>query len=78
MLPTSELVKNYIATHLDCSYLKVEGDGQHFNAVIVSNMFIGKSLLQRHQLVYMALGNHMLHEIHAFSMKTFTPEEFQE
>lgn len=77
MLPTSELLKNYIATSLNCSYLKVEGDGQHFHAVIVSNIFINKSLIERHQLVYTILGNHMLNEIHALSMKTLTPEEFK-
>ena len=36
MLPTPELVKSYIAAGLDCSHLEVEGDGQHFTAVIVS------------------------------------------
>ena len=77
MLPTPELVKSYIASGLDCSHLEVEGDGQHFNAVIVSPAFAGKRLIQRHQLVYAALGDRMREEIHALSMKTLTPEEFQ-
>lgn len=77
MLPTPELVKNYIAAGLDCTHLQVDGDGQHFQAVIVSNAFIGKRLVQRHQLVYAALGDRMREEIHALSMKTLTPEEFQ-
>ena len=77
MLPTPELVKSYIAAGLDCSHLEVEGDGQHFNAVIVSSAFAGKRLIQRHQLVYAALGDRMREEIHALSMKTLTPEEFQ-
>jgi acid stress-induced BolA-like protein IbaG/YrbA len=77
MLPTPELVKSYIAAGLDCSHLEVEGDGQHFNAVIVSPAFSGKRLIQRHQLVYAALGDRMREEIHALSMKTLTPEEFQ-
>ena len=77
MLPTPEIVKNYIAAGLDCTHLEVEGDGQHFNAVIVSNAFNGKRLIQRHQLVYAALGDRMREEIHALSMKTLTPEEFQ-
>ena len=76
MLPTPELVKNYIADGLTCSHLEVEGDGQHFTAVIVSDAFIGKRLIQRHQLVYAALGERMREEIHALSMKTLTPEEF--
>lgn len=78
MLPTPETVKNYIAAGLDCTHLEVEGDGQHFNAVIVSNAFAGKRLVQRHQLVYAALGDRMRAEIHALSMKTLTPEEFQQ
>ena len=77
MLPTPELVKSYIAAGLACSHLEVEGDGQHFNAVIVSEAFTGKRLIQRHQLVYAALGDRMREEIHALSMKTLTPEEFQ-
>jgi acid stress-induced BolA-like protein IbaG/YrbA len=77
MLPTPELVKDYIATGLACTHLEVEGDGQHFTAVIVSDVFAGKRLIQRHQLVYAALGDRMREEIHALSMKTLTPEEFQ-
>lgn len=76
MLPTPELVKSYIAAGLDCTHLEVEGDGQHFNAVIVSAAFAGKRLIQRHQLVYAALGDKMREEIHALSMKTLTPDEF--
>jgi acid stress-induced BolA-like protein IbaG/YrbA len=77
VFPTPELVKNYIAAGLDCTHVEVDGDGQHFNAVIVSNAFAGKRLIQRHQLVYAALGDRMREEIHALSMKTLTPEEFQ-
>lgn len=77
MLPTPELVKNYIAAGLDCTYVEVSGDGAHFEAVIVSDAFAGKRLIQRHQLVYAALGDRMREEIHALSMKTLTPEEFQ-
>ncbi|MGN6389987.1 MAG: BolA family protein [Burkholderiaceae bacterium] len=77
MLPTPELVKRYIAEGLDCTHLEVEGDGQHFTAVIVSPAFAGKRPIQRHQLVYAALGDRMREEIHALSMKTLTPEEYQ-
>ena len=77
MLPTPDLIKSYIAAGLDCTHLEVEGDGQHFNALIVSDAFIGKRLLQRHQLVYAALGDRMREEIHALSMKTLAPAEFE-
>jgi acid stress-induced BolA-like protein IbaG/YrbA len=40
-------------------------------------LFEGKSRVQRHQLVYSALGDRMRHEIHALSMRTLTPAEWQ-
>ncbi len=76
MLPTPEQIKNYIAAGMQCTHLTVEGDGQHFQATIVSPAFAGKRLIQRHQLVYAVLGERMREEIHALSMKTLTPEEF--
>lgn len=75
-LPTAEDVRRYIAAGLQCSHLAVDGDGQHFFATIVSPAFAGLSRVQRHQLVYAALGERMRAEIHALSMKTLTPEEF--
>ena len=77
MLPTPEQVKDYIAGGLSCQHLEVEGDGQHFFATIVSDAFVGKRLIARHQLVYAALGERMREEIHALSMKTLTPDEFK-
>jgi acid stress-induced BolA-like protein IbaG/YrbA len=77
MLPTPEQVKQYIEAGLACQHLEVEGDGQHFFATIVSDAFEGKRLIQRHQLVYAALGERMREEIHALSMKTLTPAEWQ-
>ena len=50
--------------------------GGHFQAVIVSPVFEGKGLVARHRLVYAALGEMMKTEIHAFSMKVFSPSEF--
>jgi len=73
---TPELIHSYISTGLECTHLHVEGDGQHFKAVIVSPAFAGKRPIQRHQLVYAALGDRMREEIHALSMKTLTPEEY--
>jgi len=74
---TPELIRGYLAAGLDCTHLEVDGDGQHFNALIVSSAFAGKRPIQRHQLVYAALGDRMREEIHALSMKTLTPEEYQ-
>jgi acid stress-induced BolA-like protein IbaG/YrbA len=74
---TPEQVKNYIEGHLECDRLEVAGDGQHFEALIVSPVFRGKSRVQRHQAVYAVLGDRMREEIHALSMKTLTPEEYE-
>ena len=76
MLPTPEQVKNYIAGGLACQHLEVEGDGQHFFATIVSELR-GQAPDPRHQMVYAALGDRMRAEIHALSMKTLTPAEWQ-
>lgn len=73
---TPEQIKEYIEQGLACEHLQVAGDGQHFEAVIVSREFEGKSPIQRHQLVYKALGDRMREEIHALSMKTHTPEQW--
>ncbi|HKA44650.1 MAG TPA: BolA family protein [Burkholderiales bacterium] len=69
-------VEQYIRSGLQCEHVEVQGDGQHFEAVIVSPAFRGKSRVQQHQVVYAALGDRMRAEIHALSMKTFTPEDW--
>ena len=74
---TTESVKKGIETGLECEHVEVIGDGQHFQAVIVSKEFEGRSRVQRHQLVYAALGERMREEIHALSMKTVTPQEWR-
>ena len=74
MLSANEL-KTYITNGLACEHIEVLGDdGQHFEALIVSPAFVGKNMVQQHQLVYQALGDRMRSEIHALSMRTFTPE----
>jgi acid stress-induced BolA-like protein IbaG/YrbA len=69
---TPESIKTGIEAGLACEHVEVIGDGQHFQAVVVSAAFAGRSRVQRHQLVYGALG-----EIHALSMQTLTPDEWQ-
>ncbi len=72
---TPNQVQGYIEKGLQCSEVRVVGDGEHFEALIVSEAFRGKSRVQRHQLVYATLGERMREEIHALSMRTLTPEE---
>lgn len=71
-----EQIKSVIEGGLTCDHVEVKGDGHHFEAVIVSAEFRGKSKVQQHQLVYRALGDRMREEIHALSMRTLTPEEW--
>ncbi|WP_108468282.1 BolA family protein [Polynucleobacter difficilis] len=78
MFPTPEQIQSYIQQGIACSHLTVEGDGQHFYATVVSAEFEGKRLIQRHQLVYAALGDRMKAEVHALSIKALTPAEFAE
>lgn len=72
-----EKIKSVIESGLTCDHVEVKGDGHHFEAVIVSGEFRGKSKVQQHQLVYRALGDRMREEIHALSMRTLTPEEWR-
>jgi len=71
-----EQIAEWIRAGLDCAHVEVRGDGHHFEAVIVSPAFGGKSRVQRHQLVYAALGDRMQSEIHALSMQTYTPADW--
>jgi acid stress-induced BolA-like protein IbaG/YrbA len=75
---TPESIRLNISQGLPTEHLSVAGDdGTHFEAIIVSEAFAGKSRVQRHQLVYQTLGDRMRAEIHALSMKTYTPQEWQ-
>jgi acid stress-induced BolA-like protein IbaG/YrbA len=74
---TPESIRQNIEQGMASSHLTVEGDGQHFYAVVVSDEFAGMSRVQRHQRVYQTLGDRMREEIHALSLKTFTPEEWE-
>ncbi len=73
---TPESVQQGIEAGLACEHIEVIGDGQHFQAIIVADAFDGRSRVQRHQLVYAALGERMREEIHALSMRTLTPAEW--
>ena len=73
---TPDQIKQLIESHLgDCSAVVSSDDNTHFEATIISNDFAGKRPLQRHQMVYAALGDKMGGAIHALSIQTLTPEE---
>ncbi len=70
-------IRALIEAKLDNTSVEVDGDGTHFEAVIVSPEFEGKSLLERHKLVYEVLGEAMKERIHALSLKTYTPQQWE-
>ena len=74
---TADQLKDLIRAGLPCEHIALEGDGTHWYATIVSAEFEGKRAIQRHQRVYATLGSRMqTDEVHALSMKTFTPAEW--
>ena len=71
-------IKQWLFKHLNCEHVEVTGDGRHFDAVIVSDDFSGFNTLRRQQKVYACLNDKIASgELHAFSMKTFTQQEWQ-
>ena len=74
---TADELKQLIASGLVCEHIELEGDGRHWFATIVSPEFEGKRPIARHQRVYATLGERLKSdEVHALSMKTFTPAEW--
>jgi len=74
---TAEQLQSLIAAGLACIHLTVDGDGRHWQAVVVSAEFEGMRAIARHQRVYATLGSKMhTDEVHALSMKTYTPAEW--
>ena len=68
-------IKDFTGRHLNH---KLHEGGFHLETTIVSDNCTGKTLIERHRLVYDALGELMKHEIHALSMKTLTRSEWEE
>jgi len=72
-------VQRLIETGLPGAMVRVSGDGRHFQALIVSDAFLGKSTLQRHRLVYGLLHEHLKSEaLHALSLRTLTSEQWSQ
>jgi acid stress-induced BolA-like protein IbaG/YrbA len=74
-----ESVQAILAEGMPCQHVAVEGDGHHFYATIVSGEFVAKSRVQRQQRVLAVVGSKMeSNEIHALSMKCYTPDEWEQ
>lgn len=73
----TQRIREMIERGIQASFVEVEGDGTHFQAVVVSEQFRGKPPIERHKLVYAALGDSMESEIHAISIRTYTNDQWE-
>ncbi len=70
-------IESWIAAGLPCEFVAVQGDGQHFEAIVVSSEFAGLNRVKRQQRINAVLKARFdSGELHALSMKTMTPEEW--
>ena len=84
----AEMVRKYLYQDLGADLVEVDDQsylhaghpgaaagGSHFEVIVVAKAFEGLATLARHRLVYQALGNAMTRDIHALSIKAYTPNE---
>lgn len=73
-----EDVQAMIAAGLPECEVKVTGDGSHFEAIVIGDIFDGMSQVKKQQTVYKTLGDKITSgEVHALSIKTFTAAEYE-
>jgi acid stress-induced BolA-like protein IbaG/YrbA len=73
-------VQDLIAHGIPGAHVEVRdttGGGDHFEALVVSEAFEGKGPVERHQVVYKALGDAMRVRVHALSLRTLTPAQYE-
>lgn len=63
-------------SHEHAGHEGAKSGGGHFDVIIVADAFNGMGTVQRHRAIYDALGDAMKTEIHALSIRAYTPEEF--
>lgn len=72
-------IEHRIRDALDDAFVRVESDDNtHFGALVVAREFEGLRAIARHQLVYRALGSWVGNEIHALTIRAYTPEEWDD
>ena len=73
-----KVLKEILENAIEAVEIQVEGDGRHFDVLVVSQVFEGLSPVKKQQLVYAALNENISNgSIHAVNMKTLIPEEWQ-
>ena len=74
----TEEIERLIQAGLPDSEVYVDGDGTHFNALVVSSRFAGLSRIQKQQMVYDTVRKQLMDgTLHALSIRAMTPEEWQ-
>ena len=74
---TPEDVQTMIQAGLPDCEVKVQGDGSHFEAVVIGEIFKGLPLVKKQQKVYATLGDKITNgEVHALTIKTYTADEY--
>jgi len=73
-----EEIQSRIEQGLPGSQVNVTGDGRHFEAVVITDAFAGKGLLEQHRMVYATLGDKVGGDIHALSVRTYTQAQWQQ
>ncbi len=71
-------IKSAIKQGIKTEVVEVDGDGTHFQALVVSQDFTGINQVKRHQMVYATLGDKVGREIHALSIQALTLEEWEQ
>jgi acid stress-induced BolA-like protein IbaG/YrbA len=71
-------LKKLIEAGVPSAQVSVQGDGDHFEATVISAAFEGKSRVQQHQMVYSSLGDLMRGAVHALALRTFTPQQWEQ
>ena len=71
-------IEKIIQAGMTCTAVQVQGDGRHFEAVVVSEAFEGQPMLKRHRLVHETLGDRFdTDALHALSIKAYTPAQWE-
>jgi acid stress-induced BolA-like protein IbaG/YrbA len=72
----AEEIKLLIENAIPGAEVIVNGDGDHFEATVVSEQFTDLNLVKQHQMVYQALGDRFQNDLHALALHTYTPEQW--
>ncbi len=75
---TPDILKLKIQTTMPDATITIESDGTHYFATVISKEFVGKSRVQRQQMIYQTVQPELQSgALHALSLKTWTPEEWE-